>query len=75
MQLDIYGEVMDCFYQAHRSMGRHTDDDFHILLKLLEQLERIWQQPDEGIWETRGGPQQFTYSKMMAWMAFRSTCA
>ena len=33
-------------------------------------METIWQQPDEGIWETRGGPQQFTYSKMMAWVAF-----
>ncbi len=70
VQLDIYGEVMDCFFQAHRSMGRHTEDDFHVLLKLLERLGATWQQPDEGIWETRGGPQQFTYSKMMAWMAF-----
>jgi len=33
-------------------------------------LETIWQQPDEGIWETRGGPQHFTHSKMMAWVAF-----
>ncbi len=37
---------------------------------LLKHLETIWQDPDEGIWETRGGPQQFTYSKMMAWVAF-----
>ncbi len=36
----------------------------------MEQLEKIWHEPDEGIWETRGGPQQFTYSKMMAWVAF-----
>jgi len=70
VQLDIYGEVLDCFYQAKQSMGRHTQDDFRVLLSLMEQLERIWQQPDEGIWETRGGPQQFTYSKMMAWVAF-----
>jgi GH15 family glucan-1,4-alpha-glucosidase len=37
---------------------------------LVEHLETIWQQPDEGIWETRGGRQHFTYSKMMAWVAF-----
>jgi GH15 family glucan-1,4-alpha-glucosidase len=70
VQLDIFGEVLDCFYQAHQSMGRHAEDDFRVLLRLLEHLEQIWQQPDEGIWESRGGPQQFTYSKMMAWVAF-----
>ncbi len=51
-------------------MGRHCEDDFRVLALLLKHLETIWQQPDEGIWETRGGPQQFTYSKMMAWVAF-----
>ncbi len=70
MQLDIYGEMLDCFFHSQHSMGRHTEDDFRVLIQLLDQLEKIWQQPDEGIWETRGGPQQFTYSKMMAWVAF-----
>jgi GH15 family glucan-1,4-alpha-glucosidase len=70
VQLDIYGEVMNCFYQAHRSMGRHTADDFRALQQLLTQLETIWQQPDAGIWEVRGEAQHFTYSKMMAWVAF-----
>jgi GH15 family glucan-1,4-alpha-glucosidase len=51
-------------------MRRHSEDDFRVLVLLLEHLETIWQQPDEGIWETRGGPQQFTHSKMMAWVAF-----
>ena len=37
---------------------------------MVEHLETIWQEPDEGIWETRGGRQHFTYSKMMAWVAF-----
>jgi len=37
---------------------------------LLEHLAAIWQKPDHGIWETRGEPQHFTYSKMMAWVAF-----
>jgi len=70
MQLDIYGEMLDSFYHAQHKMGRHTEQDFRILVLLLKHLEEIWEQPDQGIWETRGGPQQFTYSKLMAWVAF-----
>jgi GH15 family glucan-1,4-alpha-glucosidase len=70
VQLDIYGELLDTFYHALRGMGRHTADDFRALMLLLDHLETIWQRPDEGIWETRGGSRQFTYSKMMAWVAF-----
>jgi len=70
VQLDIYGEMLDCFFHAQHKIGRHSEEDFRILVRLLEHLERIWQEPDEGIWETRGGPQHFTYSKMMAWVAF-----
>ena len=70
LQLDIYGEVLDCFYHAQQVMARHSERDFRVLVLLLDHLEKIWQDPDEGIWETRGGPQQFTYSKMMAWVAF-----
>ena len=70
VQLDIYGEVLDCFFHAQHSLARHSERDFRILVQLLEHLETIWQEPDEGIWETRGGAQHFTYSKMMAWVAF-----
>ncbi len=70
VQLDIYGEMLDCFFHAQRSMAVHGEDDFRVLALLLEHLEKIWRDPDEGIWETRGGPQQFTHSKMMAWVAF-----
>jgi GH15 family glucan-1,4-alpha-glucosidase len=70
LQLDIYGEMLDSFFHAQSKMGRHSEDDFRVLVLLLKHLETIWQEPDEGIWETRGRPQQFTYSKMMAWVAF-----
>jgi GH15 family glucan-1,4-alpha-glucosidase len=70
VQLDIYGEMLDSFFHAQQCMGRHTEEDFRVLALLLDHLETIWQQPDEGLWETRGGPQQFTHSKMMAWVAF-----
>ncbi len=70
VQLDIYGEMLDCFFHAQNSVGRHTEQDFRVLVALLEHLEKIWEQPDQGIWEVRGEPQQFTYSKVMAWVAF-----
>ena len=70
VQLDIYGEMLDSFYHAQASMKRHNERDFRVLALLLDHLEDIWKEPDEGIWETRGSPQQFTYSKMMAWVAF-----
>ena len=70
VQLDIYGEMLDCFFHAQQSMNKHGEDDFRVLALLLGHLETIWQEPDEGIWETRGGPKQFTHSKMMAWVAF-----
>ena len=70
MQLDIYGEMLDSFFHAQHSIRQHNEDDFRVLVLLLQHLESIWQNPDQGIWETRGKPQQFTYSKMMAWVAF-----
>jgi GH15 family glucan-1,4-alpha-glucosidase len=70
LQLDIYGEVLDSFFHAQRGMRRHNEDNFRVLALLLERLSAIWQEPDHGIWETRNEPRQFTYSKMMAWVAF-----
>ena len=70
MQLDIYGEVLDSFFHAQHGMRRHNEADFRVLALMLDHLATIWQKPDHGIWETRGRPQHFTYSKMMAWVAF-----
>jgi GH15 family glucan-1,4-alpha-glucosidase len=70
LQLDIYGEMLDCFFHSKHSVDGHTEDDFRVLVQLLEHLETIWHLPDQGIWEVRGDPQYFTYSKMMAWVAF-----
>jgi len=70
LQLDIYGEMLDCFFHAQRKMRLHSEKDFRVLALLLEHLEKIWREPDEGIWETRGGAKQFTYSKVMVWVAF-----
>jgi GH15 family glucan-1,4-alpha-glucosidase len=70
LQLDIYGEVLAAFHHALSKMGKDGEQSFSMLRGLVEHLETIWEEPDEGIWETRGGRQHFTYSKMMAWVAF-----
>ena len=70
LQFDIYGEMLDSFFHAQHGMRRHNEDDFRVLALLLNHLAAIWQRPDHGIWETRGPAQHFTYSKMMAWVAF-----
>ena len=70
LQLDIFGEMLDSFFHAQHGMHRHSEDDFRVLALLLDHLATIWQKPDHGIWETRGKPRHFTYSKMMAWVAF-----
>jgi GH15 family glucan-1,4-alpha-glucosidase len=70
LQLDIYGEVMAAFHHALSRLERSGELSFAMLRRLVEHLETIWQEPDEGIWETRGGRQNFTYSKVMAWVAF-----
>jgi GH15 family glucan-1,4-alpha-glucosidase len=70
VQLDIYGEVLGAFHYAQCRLGKEGELSFRMLSGLVEHLETIWQAPDDGIWETRGGRQQFTYSKMMAWVAF-----
>ena len=70
LQLDVYGEVMNALHLA-RVGGLQADETaWSIQCAMLEHLETIWTEPDEGIWETRGGRQHFTFSKVMAWVAF-----
>ena len=69
-QLDVFGEVLDCLH-----LGRHFElnedaSDWRVERELLDRLERVWQEPDEGIWEVRGPKRHFTHSKLMAWVAF-----
>ena len=70
LQLDVYGEVADVLLHAHLGGISLRDTDSALLTTLTDHLITIWEQPDEGIWEMRGGRKQFTYSKIMAWVAF-----
>ena len=69
-QLDVYGEVMAAMYRAHRAGIETNETDWRLQAALMNFLESKWEEPDEGIWEVRGGRRQFTHSKMMAWVAF-----
>jgi GH15 family glucan-1,4-alpha-glucosidase len=69
MQLDIFGEVMDALHQARRGGIPDTTADWRFQVALLEHLASVWHRADEGIWEVRSGPQHFTYSKVMTWVA------
>jgi GH15 family glucan-1,4-alpha-glucosidase len=62
--------VLAAFHHALSRMGKDSETSFSMLRAMVAHLENIWQEPDEGIWETRGGRQHFTYSKVMAWVAF-----
>jgi GH15 family glucan-1,4-alpha-glucosidase len=73
LQLDVYGELIDALYQG-RSLGlAPVGEGWPLQQKLIEHLEQIWEQPDEGIWEVRGGRRHFTFSKVMAWVALDRT--
>ncbi len=69
-QLDVYGEVMDAMHQARAGGLEVPPAAWDLQVNLIEHLEAIWQQADEGIWEVRGGRRQFVHSKVMAWVAF-----
>jgi len=66
----VFGEVMDALHQARQSGLGCDKAGWGLQCALMEHLETIWEQPDEGIWEVRGGPRHFTHSKVMAWVAF-----
>lgn len=70
LQLDVFGELMDALYQARRGGVSASEPAWDMECALLQHLASIWQRPDSGIWEIRGEPRHFTYSKMMAWVAF-----
>ena len=70
LQIDVYGEVMDALYQAHRGGVAPRDADWDVQREILTHLDRIWRDPDKGIWESRGPAQHYTFSKVMAWTAF-----
>ena len=70
LQIDVFGELTEALHQARNGKLADPSQSWKLQCAIIDHLETIWQQPDEGIWETRGGRKHFTYSKVMAWVAF-----
>ncbi|WP_158814164.1 glycoside hydrolase family 15 protein [Methylocapsa sp. S129] len=70
IQLDVYGEVLDALYVARKAGLAAEEASWGLECALIAHLETIWEQPDDGIWEVRGGRKHFTHSKVMSWVAF-----
>ena len=70
LQLDIYGEALDSIFAAYRAGAGLPARGWTGITSVLDWLADNWDQPEEGIWETRGGRQPFTYGRVMCWVAF-----
>lgn len=69
LQLDVYGAVVSAAFEYVRRGGTLDDDEAARLVELGKVVCRRWEEPDEGIWEIRGGRRHHTYSKVMCWVA------
>jgi GH15 family glucan-1,4-alpha-glucosidase len=70
LQLDVYGELMDALHHARLGGLTSSESSWSLQRAILEHLEEVWPKMDEGIWEVRSGARHFTFSKIMAWVAF-----
>jgi carbohydrate kinase (thermoresistant glucokinase family) len=73
LQLDVYGELVDALYQARTHGLGHSAAGWALQRNLIKHLEKIWEEPDDGIWEVRGDRRHFTFSKIMTWVALDRT--
>jgi GH15 family glucan-1,4-alpha-glucosidase len=69
LQLDIYGEAMDAIVLGDRHGMQLTHQGWTSVAEIIDWLSEHWDQPDEGIWETRGGRKDFTYGRFQVWVA------
>ncbi|MGH7093312.1 MAG: glycoside hydrolase family 15 protein [Stellaceae bacterium] len=70
LQIDVFGELIDTLFACNRFGLEANEDAWNLQIELLGFLEQIWGKPDHGLWESRGEPKHFTFSKIMAWVAF-----
>jgi GH15 family glucan-1,4-alpha-glucosidase len=71
LQLDVYGELIDAFHQSRMAKLKLDDEATWALeCAVLNHLAKVWDRPDHGIWERRGEPKHYVFSKVMTWVAF-----
>ena len=70
LQLDVYGELIDAFYQSRVAELKLDANSWALARAVLEHVEEVWDEPDHGIWEKRGDKKHYVFSKVMTWVAF-----
>lgn len=70
LQLDVYGELVDAFHQSRMAKLKLDDETWALECNVLNHLAEVWDEPDHGIWERRGEPKHYVFSKVMTWVAF-----
>ncbi|TYO66842.1 glycoside hydrolase family 15 protein [Bradyrhizobium hipponense] len=70
LQLDVYGELIDAFHQSRMAKLKLDDETWALECAVLNHLAEFWDEPDHGIWERRGQPKHYVFSKVMTWVAF-----
>ncbi|MEO8717512.1 MAG: glycoside hydrolase family 15 protein [Burkholderiales bacterium] len=68
-QHDIYGELFDALFAVSRLVGKIRFEDWAVLRPLVDEVMRVWREPDDGIWEARIGARHYVHSKLMCWVA------
>jgi GH15 family glucan-1,4-alpha-glucosidase len=69
LQLDVYGELIDAFYQSRLAELQLDQGSWALARTIVEHVGEIWDQPDHGIWERRGARKHYVFSKVMTWVA------
>lgn len=70
LQLDVYGELIDAFHQSRMARLELDEETWALECAVLKHLAEVWDRPDHGIWERRGEPKHYVFSKVMTWVAF-----
>lgn len=70
LQLDVYGELIDAFHQSRMARLKLDEESWALECSVLNHLAEVWDRPDHGIWERRGQPRHYVFSKVMTWVAF-----
>ncbi len=68
-QLDIFGELINAIYETDRYGDGLPEGELQFVMRIVDYVCGVWNTPDSGIWEVRGGPRHFVYSKLMCWVA------
>ncbi|WGR95748.1 glycoside hydrolase family 15 protein [Bradyrhizobium sp. ISRA435] len=70
LQLDVYGELIDAFHQSRMAQLKLGEENWSLECTVIDHLADVWDKPDHGIWERRGEPRHYVFSKVMTWVAF-----